>query len=313
MKLAFVFPGQGSQSIGMLNALGAEYPQIRATFAEASQALGYDLWQVVEQGPEDRLNRTEVTQPAMLTAGVAVWRVWRARGGALPAIMAGHSLGEYTALVCAEALAFTDAVRLVADRGRFMQEAVPVGQGGMAAILGLDDDAVRKVCVEAAEGEVLEAVNYNSPGQVVIAGTAAAVARGAERAKAAGAKRAVILPVSVPSHCRLMHPAAERLAARLREIEIHAPVVPVLHNVHVQSENSADAIRDALVRQVESPVRWVETIQKMVANGVNRLVECGPGKVLTALNRRIDKRAETLPVYDPATLNEALTSAAGQN
>lgn len=313
MKLAFVFPGQGSQSIGMLNALGAEYLQVRATFAEASQALGYDLWQVVEQGPEDRLNQTEVTQPAMLTAGVAVWRVWRARGGALPAIMAGHSLGEYTALVCAEALAFTDAVRLVADRGRFMQQAVPVGQGGMAAILGLDDDAVRQVCVEAAEGEVLEAVNYNSPGQVVIAGTAAAVARGAERAKAAGAKRAVILPVSVPSHCRLMHPAAERLAARLREIEIHAPLVPVLHNVHVQSENSADAIRDALVRQVESPVRWVETIQKMVANGVNRLVECGPGKVLTALNRRIDKRAETLPVYDPATLNEALTRAASQN
>lgn len=313
MKLAFVFPGQGSQSIGMLNALGAEYAQVSATFAEASQALGYDLWQVVAQGPEDRLNQTEVTQPAMLTAGVAVWRVWRARGGALPAIMAGHSLGEYTALVCAEALAFTDAVRLVADRGRFMQEAVPVGQGGMAAILGLDDDAVRKVCVDAAEGEVLEAVNYNSPGQVVIAGTAAAVARGAERAKAAGAKRAVILPVSVPSHCRLMHPAAERLAARLREIEIRAPVVPVLHNVHVQSEQSADAIRDALVRQVESPVRWVETIQKMVANGVNRLVECGPGKVLTALNRRIDQRAETLPVYDPATLNEALTSAAGQN
>jgi [acyl-carrier-protein] S-malonyltransferase len=226
--------------------------------------------------------------------------------------LAGHSLGEYTALVCADAMAFTDAVRLVADRGRFMQEAVPAGQGGMAAILGLDDEAVRKVCQEAANGEVLEAVNYNSPGQVVIAGSAAAVARGAERAKAAGAKRAVILPVSVPAHCRLMHPAAERLAARLREVDIRTPAVPVLHNVHVQSETSADAIRDALVRQVESPVRWVETIERMVANGVDRLVECGPGKVLAGLNRRIDKRAETLPVYDPATLGAALASAAGQ-
>jgi [acyl-carrier-protein] S-malonyltransferase len=313
MKLAFVFPGQGSQSIGMLNALSAEASQVKATFAEASQALGYDLWQIVEQGPEDRLNQTEVTQPAMLTAGVAVWRVWRARSGAAPACMAGHSLGEYTALVCADALTFTDAVRLVADRGRFMQEAVPAGQGGMAAILGLDDETVRKVCQEAAEGEVLEAVNYNSPGQVVIAGNAAAVARGAERAKAAGAKRAVILPVSVPSHCRLMHPAAERLATRLREVDIRTPVVPVLHNVHVQSEASADAIRDALVRQVESPVRWVETIQTMVARGVDRLVECGPGKVLAALNRRIDKRADTLPVYDPATLGAALAGSAGQS
>jgi [acyl-carrier-protein] S-malonyltransferase len=312
MKLAFVFPGQGSQSIGMLNALSAEQPQVKATFAEASQTLGYDLWQIVEQGPEERLNQTAVTQPAMLTTGVAVWRVWRAHGGAAPAYMAGHSLGEYTALVCADAMAFTDAVRLVADRGRFMQEAVPAGQGGMAAILGLDDEAVRKVCQEAANGEVLEAVNYNSPGQVVIAGSAAAVARGAERAKAAGAKRAVILPVSVPAHCRLMHPAAERLAARLREVDIRTPAVPVLHNVHVQSETSADAIRDALVRQVESPVRWVETIERMVANGVDRLVECGPGKVLAGLNRRIDKRAETLPVYDPATLGAALASAAGQ-
>jgi [acyl-carrier-protein] S-malonyltransferase len=296
----------------MLNALSAEQPIVKKTFAEASQVLGYDLWQIVEQGPEDRLNQTQITQPAMLTAGVAVWRIWRSRGGAAPAYMAGHSLGEYTALVCADALTFTDAVRLVADRGRFMQEAVPTGQGGMAAILGLDDEAVRKVCQEAAEGEVLEAVNYNSPGQVVVAGSAAAVARGAERARAVGAKRAVILPVSVPSHCRLMHPAAERLGARLREIDIRTPVVPVLHNVHVQSEASADAIRDALVRQVESPVRWVETIQTMVARGVDRLVECGPGKVLAALNRRIDKRAETLPVYDPATLTAALAGSAGQ-
>lgn len=312
MTLAFVFPGQGSQSIGMLNALSAENSQVSETFAEASQALGYDLWQIVEQGPEDRLNQTEVTQPAMLTAGVAVWRVWRAHGGATPAYMAGHSLGEYTALVCAGALTFADAVRLVADRGRFMQEAVPAGQGGMAAILGLDDEAVRRVCEEAAGGEVLEAVNYNSPGQVVIAGSAAAVARGAQRAKAAGAKRAVILPVSVPSHCRLMHPAAEQLAARLREVEIRTPVVPVLHNVHVQSETTADAIREALVRQVESPVRWVETIEKLVASGIDRIIECGPGKVLAGLNRRIDRRAETLSVFDPATLNAALASIADQ-
>lgn len=310
MSLAFVFPGQGSQSVGMLNALAGEFPQVQATFAEASQALGYDLWTVVEQGPEEKLNQTQITQPAMLAAGVAVWRVWRAQGGVLPAMLAGHSLGEYTALVCAEAMAFGDAVKLVADRGRFMQEAVPAGQGGMAAILGLDDDAVRQVCEQAAQGDVLEAVNFNSPGQVVIAGTAAAVARGAEQAKAAGAKRAVLLPVSVPSHCRLMQPAAAQMASRLAGVAIRAPKLAVIHNAHVQSETTPDGIRHALVRQIESPVRWVETVRTMVAGGVNRIVECGPGKVLAGLNKRIDKQVETLAVYDPATLRAALEAVA---
>lgn len=308
MSLAFVFPGQGSQSIGMLNALAAEYPVVKATFAEASAMLGFDLWQIVEQGPEDKLNQTQVTQPAMLAAGVAVWRVWQANQGPMPAYLAGHSLGEYSALVCAGAMAFAEAAKLVADRGRFMQEAVPAGHGGMAAILGLDDQAVRQVCHHAAQGEVLEAVNFNSPGQVVIAGTAAAVTRGVEQAKAAGAKRAVVLPVSVPSHCALMHPAAERFAARLREVKIETPKIPVLHNVHVQTETSADAIRQVLVRQIESPVRWVETIQTMVASGVDRVIECGPGRVLAGLNKRIDKKAETLPVYDPTTLQAALAA-----
>ncbi len=310
MKLAFVFPGQGSQSVGMLNALAGEFPQVAETFAEASQALGYDLWAVVERGPEEKLNQTEVTQPAMLTTGVAVWRAWRAQGGAMPAMMAGHSLGEYTALVCAEALGFADAVKLVADRGRFMQQAVPAGQGGMAAILGLDDDAVRKVCADAAQGEVLEPVNFNSPGQVVIAGTASAVARGVEQAKAAGAKRALPLPVSVPSHCRLMRPAAQQMAQRLAGVDIRVPKVPVIHNVHVKSESTADGIRDALVRQIESPVRWVETVRAMLGLGATRFVECGPGKVLTGLNKRIDKQAETLAVYDAATLRAALEAVA---
>ncbi len=310
MTLAFVFPGQGSQSVGMLNALAGEFPQVAQTFAEASQALGYDLWSVVERGPEEKLNQTEVTQPAMLTAGVAVWRVWRAQGGAMPALMAGHSLGEYTALVCAEALGFADAVKLVADRGRFMQQAVPAGQGGMAAILGLEDDAVRKVCADAARGEVLEPVNFNSPGQVVIAGTATAVARGVEQAKAAGAKRALPLPVSVPSHCKLMHPAAQQMAQRLAGVDVRAPKVPVIHNAHVKSETTPDGIREALVRQIESPVRWVETVRAMLSAGATRFVECGPGKVLAGLNKRIDKQAETLAVYDAATLRAALEATA---
>jgi [acyl-carrier-protein] S-malonyltransferase len=312
MKLAFVFPGQGSQAVGMMNALAEAYPVVKQTFAEASQALGYDLWETVANGPEEKLNQTQVTQPAMLAAGVAVWRAWQAAHGPQPVVMAGHSLGEYTALTCAGALDFADAVKLVADRGRFMQEAVPAGQGGMAAILGLDDDVVRRVCAEAAQGEVLAPVNFNSPGQVVIAGTAAAVARGAEAAKAAGAKRALVLPVSVPSHCALMRPAAEKLAARLGGLTVRAPKVPVLHNVNVQAETDPARIREALVRQVEAPVRWVETIQKMVADGVDRVVECGPGRVLAGLNKRIDRKADTLAVYDPASLSQALAAVAGQ-
>lgn len=307
-KLAFVFPGQGSQSVGMLNALADAYPLAKDTFSEASAALGFDLWSIVAHGPEEKLNQTEITQPAMLAAGVAVWRVWQTEGGPLPAIMAGHSLGEYTALTCAGALAFPDAVRLVAERGRFMQEAVPAGQGGMAAIVGLDDDAVRQLCVQNAQGEVLSPVNFNSPGQVVIAGTAAAVARAVENAKGAGAKLAKLLPVSVPSHSALMHPAAERMRERLKQVKIDPPRIPVLHNVHVQSEADPDAIRNALVRQVESPVRWVETIQKMAADGVSMLVECGPGRVLAGLNKRIAKNTQTLTVYDPETLRQARTA-----
>ena len=308
MTLAFVFPGQGSQSVGMLNAIGDALPIIKQTFAEASDALDYDLWQLVSQGPEEKLNQTQHTQPAMLAAGVAVWRAWQAQGGAQPVVMAGHSLGEYSALTCAGAMTFQDAVRLVADRGQFMQQAVPTGHGGMAAILGLEDEEVRRLCLQAADGEVLEAVNYNSPGQVVVAGTATAVARAVEQAKAAGAKRAVVLPVSVPSHCALMHPAAERMAERLQQIAIQAPTIPVLHNAHVQAETDPQAIRAALVRQIESPVRWVETIQKMAADGVDKLVECGPGRVLTGLNKRIVKDTQTLPVYDPDSLTQTLAA-----
>jgi [acyl-carrier-protein] S-malonyltransferase len=290
----------------MMNALAAEFPVVKQTFAEASQALGKDLWQLVEQGPEEKLNQTEITQPVMLAAGVATWRAWLAANGPRPQCMAGHSLGEYSALVCAEALGFAEAMKLVADRGRFMQQAVPAGQGAMAAILGLDDDAVRKLCEQAAQGEVLEAVNFNSPGQVVIAGAAAAVNRAVEQSKAAGAKRAILLPVSVPSHCRLMHPAAQQMAGRLQQAEIRRPQIPVIHNTHVQAESDPQAIRNALVRQIESPVRWVETIQKMAADGVTRIVECGPGKVLAGLNKRIVKTIETYPVFDPTTLRETL-------
>jgi len=310
-KLAFVFPGQGSQSVGMLTSFSISQPEVNETFAEASGALGFDLWEIVARGPEDKLNQTEFTQPAMLTAGVAVWRIWLGRGGPTPAVMAGHSLGEYTALTCAGAISFADAVQLVADRARFMQQAVPAGMGAMAAILGLEDEAVRVLCENAAQGEVLTPVNYNSPGQVVVAGTAAAVARATEQARAAGAKRAMILPVSVPSHCALMHPAAQRMAERLEQIEIRHPQFPIIHNVHVKTESDPAAIRAALVRQIESPVRWVETVKKMAADGVDMLVECGPGKVLAGLNKRIIKSTITLPVYDPDSLRQAL-SAVGQ-
>ena len=290
----------------MLNALAAEQPLVKETFAEASAALGYDLWPIVEQGPADKLNQTVVTQPAMLAAGVAVYRVWEKLGGARPAAMAGHSLGEYTALVCAGSMAFADAVKLVADRGRFMQEAVPAGAGAMAAILGLDDPVVIDLCREAAGGEVLAAVNFNSPGQVVIAGSAIAIGRAVVLAKEKGAKRALPLPVSVPSHCALMHPAAERLRQRLKEIDIAAPAVPVIHNYHVRRETTADGIREALVRQVESPVRWVETVKKLEADGATRIIECGPGRVLAGLNKRIVASAETGAIADPKSIAEAL-------
>ena len=309
MSFAAVFPGQGSQSIGMLGELAAAHPEVQQTFAEASQALGYDLWALAQHGPEERLNSTQQTQPALLAAGVAAWRVWKAVGGRDPAAMAGHSLGEYTALVCAGAMDFKDAVKLVEFRGLAMQEAVPAGQGAMSAIIGLDDDAVRAACAEAAQGEVVAAVNFNAPGQVVIAGSKAAVERAGEACKARGAKRALPLPVSAPSHCALMLPAAERLAQKLATLDIKAPRIPVIHNVDVSAHADPDALRAALKAQLHSPVRWVETVQKLAHDGLMRQVEFGPGKVLVGLAKRIDKSVECLPVYDPTTLQAALAAA----
>lgn len=309
MALAFVFPGQGSQSIGMLSALAEKYPQVGQTFNEASEALGFDLWQLCQQGPEEELNQTANTQPAMLAAGVATWRIWQAEGGAIPAVMAGHSLGEYTALVCSESLSFKDGIQLVADRGQFMQAAVPEGEGAMAAIIGLEDSAVYALCEAAAEKDVLSPVNFNSPGQVVIAGHRSAVQRAVENAKAAGAKRALILPVSVPSHCSLMETAAEQMAKRLEETEFDEPRIPVIHNVDVSTHKEAEAIRAALIQQIEKPVKWVETVQKMAAEfAVDRLVECGPGKVLVGLNKRIEKSIETWSIHDPESIALALSA-----
>ena len=311
-KIAFVFPGQGSQSIGMLAEMAAADPVIEQTFAAASDVLGYDLWQLVQNGPDTELNQTDKTQPAMLAAGVAMYRTWQNRSDITPAIMAGHSLGEYTALVCAGAIPFAAAIDLVEKRGRFMQQAVPAGEGAMAAILGLDDAQVIKCCEEAAEGEIISAVNFNSPGQVVVAGTAAAVDRITGIAKAAGAKRALVLPVSVPSHCELMRPAAEQMAPLLASVEITVPAIPVIHNADVASHQSADAIRDALLRQLYNPVRWVESIQQIAANDIDTLVECGPGKVLAGLNKRIDRSMTALPIFDPASLEKAIATVTAE-
>ncbi|CAI8161919.1 ACP S-malonyltransferase [Pseudidiomarina mangrovi] len=284
---AYVFPGQGSQTVGMLADVAAAYPLVTETFAEASAVLGYDLWQLVQHGPAEQLNDTQRTQPALLTASVALYRVLQQAGVPAPQYFAGHSLGEYSALVCAGVLSLRDAVALVAARGEFMQQAVPAGIGAMAAIIGLADDEVVAACAEAAADEVVAAVNFNSPGQVVIAGHSAAVARAGEACKARGAKRALPLPVSVPSHCALMRPAAEQLAARLAQLHLQAPTIPVINNVDVSAEQTPEAIRDALVRQLYSPVRWTETVAFLAAQGVTELVEIGPGKVLTGLNKRI--------------------------
>ncbi|HHI76383.1 MAG TPA: [acyl-carrier-protein] S-malonyltransferase [Gammaproteobacteria bacterium] len=311
MRLAMTFPGQGSQSVGMLGDLAAAFPLVRETFEEASDALGSDLWTLSQQGPAEELNRTENTQPAMLAADIAVWRVWNEQGGPEPMLLAGHSLGEYAALVAAGALEFADAVRLVRERGRLMQEAVPAGEGAMAAILGLDDDQVRAICAEAAQGEVAEAVNFNSPGQVVIAGDAAAIARAVELAKAAGAKRALPLDVSVPSHCALMRDAAQRLREVLQSVAVEAPRIPVLHNVTVEPAAEPDAVRDLLARQLHGPVRWVETVRAMREQGAEALVEAGPGKVLTGLCKRIDRQITALPVFDGASLEKALETING--
>ena len=312
MTLALVFPGQGSQSIGMLANLAESFSRVKETFQEASDALAYDLWRLVQEGPEEDLNKTHITQPAMLAGGVAVWRVWQAQGGPLPTAMAGHSLGEYSALVAGGSISLNDAALLVADRGRFMQEAVPAGVGAMAAILGLDDDKVIDVCNQAAESEVVAAVNFNSPGQVVVAGNAGAVQRAVSLAKEAGAKRAVVLPVSVPSHCSLMKPAADRLAERLADTTITMPSIPVYNNVDVKAESDPDLIRDALKRQLFCPVRWVDTINTFAQQDVTHIVECGPGKVLVGLNKRINKQMNAYSTLDVESLEQALKAVQGE-
>lgn len=305
-NIAFVFPGQGSQAVGMLSEIAQSYPQVRQTFDKASAILGKDLWELVFEGPEDELNQTQNTQPAMLAAGVAMWEVWCQQSDIRPTWMAGHSLGEYSALVCSGALDFEDAVKLVEERARLMQEAVPAGVGAMAAILGLEDEQVIDICAKAANNEVVSAVNFNSPGQVVIAGHKTAVERAAEAAKATGAKRAVLLPVSVPSHCALMASAADKLASSLQDTAIATPKITLIHNVDVLPHEGSEAIRKALKEQLYQPVRWVETINYLSANGVTAFVECGPGKVLTGLNKRIAKDAVHLAIYDPETLNNVI-------
>jgi [acyl-carrier-protein] S-malonyltransferase len=309
MTFAFVFPGQGSQSVGMLNSV-AQRPEVRATMQEASDALGEDVAKLIAEGPSEALSLTTNTQPVMLTAGVAFYRAWIAAGGAVPKVMAGHSLGEYSALVAAGVISFKDAVPLVRFRAQAMQSAVPVGTGGMAAILGLDDAAVIQVCEEAstASGSIVEAVNFNAPGQVVIAGASDAVTKACELLKAAGAKRALPLPVSAPFHSSLLQPASEKLKTYLANIEFNAPTILVINNVDVQILNDPQAIKDALVRQAAKPVRWQETIQAMAQQGIAQVVECGPGKVLAGLTKRINDQVSGVPVFDEASLNEALAS-----
>lgn len=307
--LALIFPGQGSQQIGMLRELAERYSVVRTTFEEAADALDYDLWQVVQEGPAEALNATACTQPALLTASVAVWRVWQELEGPRPGAMAGHSLGEYSALVCAGALPFAQGVRLVKLRGEAMQAAVPAGEGAMAAILGLDDEAVEQACARAADGDVVAAVNYNAPGQVVIAGSKAAVERAIAACQEAGAKRAMPLPVSVPSHCELMRPAAERLAAAMDEIELRSPRYTVFQNVDAQAHADVSTLRTRLIEQLYQPVRWTSCIEAMTARGAEVFIECGPGKVLTGLNKRIARGSKGLAVNDPDSLSAALELA----
>jgi [acyl-carrier-protein] S-malonyltransferase len=312
MPLAFVFPGQASQSIGMMSALAKTSPVIEATFAAASGVLGYDLWQRCQEGPAELLNATECTQPAMLTAGVATYRLWRERGGAMPKMMAGHSLGEFSALVAADYLDFKTAVDLVRYRGELMQSAVPSGKGGIAAILGLEDMDVEAACHEAAQDEVVEAVNFNAPGQVVIAGMATAVGRAIEIATAKGARRAMALPMSVPAHCSLMRPAAEKLRVRLESTPVADRSEIKVYGVDCKIHTGANAIRAGLVKQLATPVYWAATVRTMISAGATQIIECGPGKVLTALNRRIDKNRDLkmLALEDPQTLDEARKAVA---
>ncbi len=307
--LALVFPGQGSQQIGMLRELAERYSVVGTTFEEASEALGYDLWQVVQEGPDSALNATACTQPALLSASVAIWRVWQELEGPRPGAMAGHSLGEYSAMVCAGALPFAQGVRLVKLRGEAMQQAVPLGEGGMAAILGLDDAEVERACADAAQGDVVSAVNYNAPGQVVIAGSKAAVERAIAACQAAGARRAMPLPVSVPSHCALMEPAAERLSAAMQEVELRAPRYTVIQNVDAQAHADVESLRTRLIEQLYRPVRWTACVEAMAAGGAEVFIECGPGKVLTGLNKRIARGSKGLAVNDPDSLEAALELA----
>tara|TARA_R110001592_G_scaffold363036_1_gene679430 strand:+ start:45350 stop:46300 length:951 start_codon:yes stop_codon:yes gene_type:complete len=306
--IAFVFPGQGSQKVGMLGAAYERFSAVRDTYAEASQVLGYDMWDLISHGEQDALNLTETTQPVLLTSSVALWRAWLEQGGPKPSIMAGHSLGEFSALVCAGALSFADAVKLVKLRGAFMQTAVPVGEGAMAAIIGLDDAAINVVCAKAAAstGQVVAAVNFNSPGQVVIAGHSGAVDVAIGLLKEAGAKRALPLPVSAPFHTELMKPAGERLAEVIAGLTITAPGIPVVHNVHAATENEPDKIKSLLVEQIYSPVQWTGCVEAIVQSGVNNIIECGPGKVLSGLSRRIDKSLQGFSLEDPDELLAAL-------
>lgn len=304
--LAFVFPGQGSQKIGMLAELAAEFPVVQQTFAEASDVLGYDLWALVQTGAQEEINLTERTQPLLLTASVAVYRVWQQKQGVQPALMAGHSLGEWSALVCAGVVAFQDAVKLVQQRGKFMQEAVPAGQGAMAAIIGLDDALIIEACKKAEQGEVVSAVNFNSPGQVVIAGAAAAVERASALCKEAGAKRALPLPVSAPFHTELMRPAAERLAEQIAATSFSVPNIPVVHNVTADVEMNPEKIKALMIEQIFSPVRWVECVNTLATKGVSVTLECGPGKVLSGLNKRINAELNTISVEKPDELTAAL-------
>lgn len=312
-KLAFVFPGQGSQKIGMLAELAEAYPLVEQTFAEASDVLNYDLWKLVQQGTQEEINLTETTQPLLLSASVAIWRVWQQLQGAAPVAVAGHSLGEWSALVCAGVVDFSAAVNLVRLRGAYMQTAVPAGQGAMAAILGLDDGQIADCCAQASEGEEVAAVNFNAPGQVVIAGVSAAVDRAITRCKEAGAKRAMALPVSAPFHTMLMKPAAERLASDIAAVTFSAPQIPLVHNVHAQTENDPEAIKTLMIEQIYSPVRWVDCIRALQSQGIELAVECGPGKVLCGLSKRIDKTLQMCASDSVADLQGAVADAQAQS
>ncbi len=306
-NLAFVFPGQGSQKIGMLADLAAQYPVVEQTFAEASAVLGYDLWEMVQNGTQEDINLTERTQPLLLTASVAIWRIWRDKEGAMPALMAGHSLGEWSALVCSGVVDFADAVKLVQQRGKFMQVAVPAGEGAMAAIIGLDDDKIISACEEVAGDQVVSAVNFNTPGQVVIAGHASAVGRAIEACKEAGAKRAMPLPVSAPFHTSLMRPAADQLAEQIRTTPFNTPEVLIVHNVNAKSQSDPEKIKELMIEQIYHPVLWVDCVKELAAQGIEITLECGPGKVLSGMSKRIDRGLKGLATETPADLDKALT------